>query len=85
MHKYADANENHSHPGKVHKYANANENHSHPGQGGLIDWSDQSINPPTLDANDSHLHLHTYALFLDENDSHLHLHIYALIIHWSEQ
>jgi hypothetical protein len=38
-----------------------------------------------LDANDSHLHLHTYALFLDENDSHLHLHIYALIIHWSEQ
>ena len=28
VHKYADANENHSHLGKVHKYANANENHS---------------------------------------------------------
>ena len=43
------------------------------------------LTAPTLDANDSHLHLHIYALFLDENDSHLHLHIYALIIHWSEQ
>ena len=43
------------------------------------------LTPPALDANDSHLHLHIYALFLDENDSHLHLHIYALIIHWSEQ
>ena len=49
--------------------------------GASQDWSDQSINPPTLDANDSHLHLHIYALFLDANDSHLHLHIYALFIH----
>jgi hypothetical protein len=68
-------------------------------------WSDQLNNRPPLvgpvvandshlhlhtyalflDANDSHLHLHIYALFLDENDSHLHLHTYALFIHWSEQ
>ena len=40
MHKYADANENHSHLGKVHKYADANENHSQqlvrPGVGGYL-------------------------------------------------